>query len=256
LRARAVPVATLLISILLSACAAGIDYEGEIDPALLDASTQQPVQEPPVVDAGLVLPPFDSGSIVPVLPMSPPRDAGSTSSVRDAGSTTPRDSGSAVQPTPTPTPMDSGSSTPTPTPVDTGAPPPPPVDSGSTAGANMCSAAPSYSTASSCGKCTCMKCATQVTTCFASSETATNATCATVHACAEKNHCAGEACYCGSSLLCLNPDGACKAEIETAANASGPLDVQNASNDANSAVARARAVGDCQTANCRSECGL
>jgi hypothetical protein len=101
-----------------------------------------------------------------------------------------------------------------------------------------------------------MKCASQVTSCFASSDSAKNTTCATVHACAEKNHCAGEACYCGSSLLCLSPEGACKSEIETAANASGPLDVQNASNDPETPVARAKAVGDCQMANCRSECGL
>src|SRR5689334_19207943 len=198
---RGMSVATLFLSCSLSACAAGVDeYEGE-DLTSIDSAVTPPVQEPPVVDAGLVLPPYDSGSIVPMVPMTPttPKDAGTTGSVRDAGgSSTTRDSGSGTL-EPVVTPMDSGTTTPvTPPPVDSGSTTPPVDSGGGSTGANMCSAAPSYSTASSCGKCTCMKCATQVTSCFASNDSAKNTTCATVHACAEKNHCAGQACYCGS----------------------------------------------------------
>jgi hypothetical protein len=249
------PLAALIL-LTLSGCAAGVEEGGfEPDLGITDATATVPPSTPPVVEAGIILPPFDAGlpPVVPDLPRdaaAPPRDTG-TSAPQDSGSQTPLDSGSQ-------TPLDSGSQTPldsgSQTPRDTGTPPP--VDSGGGTATNMCAAAPAYSTASECGKCTCMRCATQVTSCVASADSAKNTVCATVRSCAEKNSCTGSGCYCGSSLLCLNPDGPCRQEIETAAASTDVAVIQEASMNAESPVGRSVAVGECQLQNCRQECGL
>jgi hypothetical protein len=241
-------VAGIALTSVLAACAQapdGSDYYGAYES--FDAATvveQDPLPQP---EAGAVLAPWDAGSVVPVVPSNPV-------AVRDAG--TARDAGDGVL-----RPVDSG----TITLVDSSTKPPDttptkPVDAGSVtpqpeAGASgqMCASTPAYATSSACAKCTCMKCATQVAACFAGAD---SAKCASVQACAEKNHCAGEDCYCGGALLCLNPEGKCRAEIEAAAGASDALGVQSAGNDANNPVGRAKAIGACEVANCKSECGL
>lgn len=242
-------------TLLASACAQAPDGSDYAPYATFDSGIVIDEEEdagPEQVTAP-VLAPWDAGSVVPNLNTTP--------TTRDAGPT--RDSGSSVgvlQPVDSgvnSTPLDSGSTQPTtPTkPVDAGASTPP-ADAGTSSSGQMCAAAPAYSTTTSCAKCTCMKCASQVTACFASNDSARNTQCGNVQACAEKNHCQGEDCYCGGALLCLNPAGACKDVIETAAGATDPLGVQNAGNDANSAVGRAKAIGACELANCKSECGL
>jgi hypothetical protein len=237
----------MALTSLLAACAQapdGTDYVGDYES--FDAAPVLEQTPVPEVEAGVVLAPWDAGSVVPDVPNKPP-------ATRDAG--TARDAGDGVL-----RPVDSGMTSvdpPTTPPVTT---PTKPVDAGSVttqpeAGASgqMCSATPAYPTSTACAKCTCMKCATQVAACFAGAD---SAKCASVQACAEKNHCAGEDCYCGGSLLCLNPEGKCRAEIEAAADATDPLGVQSAGNDANNPVGRAKAVGACEVANCKSECGL
>jgi hypothetical protein len=240
---------------LLIGCATAPDGS-ELPDLVRDAAAV--IDEPMVeIEAGEVLAPYDSG----ILPIPGPIDAGNARDAgkSDAATTTPSDAGSTTPP------RDSGTTQP---PVDAGTPPPP-VDAGSDSGqtmsdagggtGQMCSAAPAYPTTTACAKCTCMKCASQVTACYASTDSAKNTQCAAVQACAETNHCTGEACYCGnaSTLACaFNPEGACRQVIETAAGSDNPLDVQNASGDLNSPVGRANAIGTCEQMNCKSECGL
>lgn len=246
--------AALLLPVVLSACATGVgDAEfGPDDFSEFDSAAMvPPTMVPPIEEGGVILPPYDAG--VPVVPVIPPRDSGT----RDSGSSGPRDSG-----TP-PTPVDSGSldsgSQP---PLDSGSQPPldsgsePPPDAGGGSSGQMCAAAPNYPTTSECGKCTCMRCATQITSCAASTDSAKNTQCLAVRSCAEKNSCSGQGCYCGSSPLCFNPDGPCRQEIETAAGGSDLSTIQEASMNADSPVGRSVAVGECQLQNCRRECGL
>jgi hypothetical protein len=196
------------------------------------------------IDAGAREPERDAAAEPVAVDSGIPKETGVVGRVdartNDSSSQASRDSGE----------RDVGVDATRPLPVDSGFDPP------QEAAASGGECATNYSATTPCAKCTCTECKTQVSNCFASSEPAKNTNCATLNACAERNHCAGESCYCGSSLLCLNPDGPCKSEIEMVANASGPLDVQNASNDSTSSVARAIAVSDCALANCRVDCGL
>jgi hypothetical protein len=237
---------------LLSACAEGVTGDDIGQYAMFDASVEtQPEAAVAEPEAGVILAPYDAGPVVPnIPPNSTVRDSGTA---RDAGST---DTPARLDASVTPLDSSTGGSTDTgaPKPVDSGTTPP--KTDAATSGGATCAAAPAYSTATNCAKCTCTKCASQVTACFASSDSAKNTQCASVQACAETNHCAGEDCYCGSSLLCLDPAGMCKSVIETAANATSPLDVQSAGNDANNPVGRAKAIGECEKTSCKSECGL
>jgi hypothetical protein len=118
------------------------------------------------------------------------------------------------------------------------------------------SCAPDYPRTNECQRCTCANCSTAATSCFAGNDEASNAKCRSIQECTEQHHCAGDTCYCGASLLCLNPDGPCKTEIGAAAGAGAPLDVQNATNTPGHPVKLARDLSDCQTSACRAECGL
>ena len=241
----------LLLASLLPACAEGPDGEDYVAYGAFDASSVVDAPGPTTIFDPLGLSdtgaPSVSAPVVPVL-----RDAGS-SSVSDAGQT-PRDAG-----TPTAS-IDSGAVRPVDAGFDAGAPKP--VDAGpvatTDAGSNgqMCAVAPSYATTTACSKCTCSKCGSQITACYASSEAAKNTQCAAVRACAETNHCTGESCFCGSSLTCLFPDGPCKSVIETAAGSAELSQVQAARDDPQSALGRSNTAGSCQQMNCKSECGL
>lgn len=252
------PLAAWLITCMLSACAAGVEDGGfQLDDLSADdaASIVPAMMPPPSPEAGVILPPAQGGP-VPIVPVLP-TDAG-TGTTRDTGTSAPRDAGTSTPVNPNPPSLDAGSQPP----LDAGTQPPrdagtqPVADAGGGTSTNMCSSAPAYPTSTECGKCTCMRCATQVTSCAASSDSAKNTQCLAVRSCAEKNACTGQACYCGSSLLCLNPDGPCRQEIEAAAGGSDVTVVQEASMNPESPLGRSVAVGECQLQNCRRECGL
>jgi hypothetical protein len=126
---------------------------------------------------------------------------------------------------------------------------------GGTGGAMQC---PNYPTNDNCSKCICSKCATQVASCYASSDATKNDQCKAIQECAEKNHCASTSCYCGTAgALCLTPNGPCLMEINAAGGGMpSPLQVQQFSMDTTHPIGRANAIGTCSTSNCKTECGL
>jgi hypothetical protein len=127
---------------------------------------------------------------------------------------------------------------------------------GMTATGGTTSMCPGYTTDDACSKCICMKCASQVMTCYQDTNTTKVSQCKAIQECAQMNHCASTPCYCGSDALCLNPNGPCVTVINQAANNGGPLAVQQQSGDTTTAIGRANAIGMCSTSNCKSECGL
>lgn len=119
-----------------------------------------------------------------------------------------------------------------------------------------CATTPAYPTATACAQCICTKCSTQVATCYASGEATKDQQCAQIEACAEQNHCVGDACYCGSDLLCLAPTGPCVSAIQTAAGSTDSLDVSSAKSDPQSPVSRASDLTTCASSSCSQECGF
>jgi hypothetical protein len=251
------------------ACAQGISGE-ELPNDFYPYDAMQSEASPP--EAGPSLPQEDAA--VPVPPdssVNPTSDASNPAPV-DAGGgaadtgTTPADTGvtpvaDASRDTGTP-PMDAAPDTSTPVrdaqpPLDTSTQP---VDTGapdvSQPNNNMCATTQAYPTTTACAKCTCTKCAAPVASCYASTDAAKNTQCIAVQTCAEKNTCWGQECYCGGSALCLNPDGACRQVIETATGTNNALEINEMSNDTSTAVGRAKAIGSCQSTQCKSECGL
>jgi hypothetical protein len=264
----------LLLLGLLQACAQGIEPFEENGNIRFDGGTT--LDASPIVrdtggqgalDTGSVTPPEDVWVPPPeaggsVDSSTGPSDAGTTP-VRDATGPAPSDaavdtSTPSTPDTSTPSTPDTGTTTP-----DTGTSTP---DSGTTTpdtgttNPTMCMGTPAYPTTTACARCTCMRCAQQVATCYASNESAKNTQCAAVQACAEANKCVDRDCYCGkdtSDLACINnQNGACEQVIETAAGTDSALDVSRAGDDPQNPVGRAALIGACQLANCRSECGL
>jgi hypothetical protein len=252
IEARRSPAWLLLGTLLFAACAEAptgnsffelVDGYVEI-PAMDSGAPAEPPGTPgtPGGDPNPI-PPFPVGDASNPLPMfdaSPPPtqlDAG-----RDTG-TPPAPMIDAAQP---PVVVDAAPDVAAP-PPDTGTPPPT---------GNTCSTTPGYATPDPCSKCICMKCASQVASCYGSDDAAKNASCKSVRDCAQSNHCTSEACFCGSSPTCLFPDGPCMQVIQTAAGADDLLGVQAARDDPASPVYRSNQVGTCEMSSCASECGL
>lgn len=193
--------------------------------------------------------PVDTGTQLPQ-DTGTPRDTGTDTSV-----TPPMDAAPDTSTPPRDASNDTGSTTP-----DTGTTPDANVTPEASTNPNMCSSTPAYPTTTECARCTCMRCAMEVSNCYASNESAKNTQCAAVQACAETNKCVDRDCYCGkdtSDFACLNnQNGACEQVIETAAGSDSALDVQRAGDDPQSPVGRAALIGACQVANCKSVCGL
>jgi hypothetical protein len=107
-----------------------------------------------------------------------------------------------------------------------------------------------------CGACQCAHCETALLACEASGDSRRDQACRAVEACATKNHCSGEACYCGDDLvLCeLAPKGPCRDEIEDAAGTGAALAIMAQFEDSNSALGRAGALGACRRSACSSAC--
>ena len=126
---------------------------------------------------------------------------------------------------------------------------------GGSGGAMQC---PSYPTNDACSTCICKNCATEVASCYASSDSTKNAQCKTIQDCAEANHCTGATCYCGpNNPLCIPVGGQCANQINAAAGGgANALQIQQLGMDTTNPIGRANAIGSCSQASCKSECGL
>jgi hypothetical protein len=140
-----------------------------------------------------------------------------------------------------------------------------PTDAGRTAAADAAATGPTIASCTStpidpggarCAACTCQRCGDEANDCYASPDQVRAKQCGAIQACAATNHCTGDACYCGDSLLCLNPNGACRSEIETAAGTTDPLGVQSQSSSSTNAWGLSKTLLACQLERCEVECGL
>jgi hypothetical protein len=234
-------VSLLLGALLITACAeapSGNSFFEKVDGyvEVPDTDSGAP-SEPPGTPGGDPIPPFPIGDASNPLPMM---DASRPPARLDAGATPPVID--AARPF-----VDAATPDVAAPPPDIGTPP---------ANGNTCSTTPAYATPDACSKCICMKCASQVASCYGSTDAAKNASCKSVRDCAQSNRCTSDACFCGSSPTCLFPDGPCVQVIQTAAGVEDLLGVLAARDDPENPVYRSNQVGTCEMSSCASECGL
>jgi hypothetical protein len=110
-----------------------------------------------------------------------------------------------------------------------------------------------------CTICACTVCTMRVTDCFGSGNATRDMGCTRVTECAREEDCSGDVCYCGSArdiIACgLFADGPCKDVIEDVGGTTNPLDIQDMGNDPNTALGRAKRLGQCTLQqNCDDAC--
>jgi hypothetical protein len=71
--------------------------------------------------------------------------------------------------------------------------------------------------------------------------------------CAERTHCTGDACFCGSGL-CAAQQGPCASEIAAAAGTLDPLLIGAMGRDPTTALGHATAVDMCRVTQCKDVC--
>jgi hypothetical protein len=76
--------------------------------------------------------------------------------------------------------------------------------------------------------------------------------CADIIDCSQQNKCIGTPCYCGDSLGCALPNGACRAQIELAGGTL--LQVAQQVGDPMTIVGRSYAADQCRVAQCQAAC--
>jgi hypothetical protein len=130
--------------------------------------------------------------------------------------------------------------------------------SGGSQGSGGAMQCPSYPTPDACSTCICKSCASQVASCYTSSDSTKNDQCKAIQECAQMNHCASTTCYCGpNNPLCTPANGPCATQINTAAGGTpNPLQIQTYSMDNTHPIGRANDIGLCTQSNCKTECGL
>ena len=121
-----------------------------------------------------------------------------------------------------------------------------------------CIAEASSSGEAACAICTCTVCTAQMKACRDSGNDARDALCTDVAECANEKSCAGDVCYCGDvdtgTCLLLGGNGPCKGEVEDAARSTDPFQVETERAKPDTALGRARALGDCTVRNCSDAC--
>jgi hypothetical protein len=105
-----------------------------------------------------------------------------------------------------------------------------------------------------CAKCSCMNCTATYLACRNNPDPNAVALCTGVLDCAQKNTCDGSACYCGDSLLCALPNGACRAEVEKAGNTTDPNTITSRAADPASPLGRASMADACRIQQCNAQC--
>ena len=78
--------------------------------------------------------------------------------------------------------------------------------------------------------------------------------CGAILDCGTRNHCIGQACYCGSD--CLFPNGPCVREVRAATGMQNPTlaDLLAAFGNEQTALGRAQKFNECITTWCSNEC--
>lgn len=109
----------------------------------------------------------------------------------------------------------------------------------------------SFSKGDACTECACQRCSSQVSAC-----TTSGAPCTDILDCGVRSKCASTDCYCGMSLLCLNPTGPCVQVIQTAGGTTDGLEIQGFQMDPSHPIGQADAASLCMEARCATECGL
>jgi cysteine-rich repeat protein len=110
-----------------------------------------------------------------------------------------------------------------------------------------------------CARCSCQQCQAPSLGCYGASDANDVAACRALVACGLQAGCISDACYCGSSgLSCALglANGACRAQVETAARSSTLGDILSRRSDTNYPLGRANQLADCAAQNCASACGL
>jgi len=109
-----------------------------------------------------------------------------------------------------------------------------------------------------CEVCTCTQCTQQTTACRDTGNTTHNMRCSVVNACANRENCAGDICYCGDfpdPFNCaLFANGSCKTEIEMGAGSTDPAVIASQGENASTPTGAARVLGACIRDNCYDEC--
>jgi hypothetical protein len=105
-----------------------------------------------------------------------------------------------------------------------------------------------------CQQCSCMRCSAEMLGCYSSGQKMRDELCTTVIECANRTSCAQSSCYCGTSSDCSAPNGACRAEVETAAGSTYRPNIVTCTTTESCALYWSTAIGDCRQAQCPNEC--
>jgi hypothetical protein len=105
-----------------------------------------------------------------------------------------------------------------------------------------------------CEKCACMNCAATELSCRLGTDKAANDLCNAVLACARKNNCVGQPCYCGTALACIGPNGPCMKEIQAAAGSTDLLTINARQTDTTMPLGRSWYADSCRVMQCQSAC--
>jgi len=108
-----------------------------------------------------------------------------------------------------------------------------------------------------CEHCACLNCTTQSLNCRDSGDSALDAACESIVACARAADCVGPVCYCGTAdvFTCITaPNGPCIAEIQAAAGTTDSIAIESQRVDATTAVGRADILGNCSVTQCPDVC--
>jgi hypothetical protein len=105
-----------------------------------------------------------------------------------------------------------------------------------------------------CKECVCTRCAQLAVDCYGSGDATRDDHCADIVRCARSSGCSRDACYCGTSLGCFAPNGACREQIEDGAGSQSPQTVEDRKNDRGFALVRAREYAECERERCADAC--
>jgi hypothetical protein len=103
-----------------------------------------------------------------------------------------------------------------------------------------------------CERCACEKCTASELACLAGPNATDNRLCGDIIACSSQNNCIGSPCYCGDSLACTLPNGACRVQVELAGG--NALQVAQQVGDPSTIVGRSYAADQCRVAQCAQAC--
>ena len=108
-----------------------------------------------------------------------------------------------------------------------------------------------------CERCACVNCTGTEVACRMGPQAESNTLCGGVIGCMHENECVGNplaSCYCGTTLICGLPYGACKMQVEAAGKSTDFEDLYDTMSDRNTPLGRAASADLCRITRCLSEC--